>query len=170
MYTFVNKFLQNQCFMAKKILIPIDFKVESLNTLKYALKDIKEEVEVVLMYSEHLTDSITDLIFYSPDDRRKALNTAEFEEGLGILQTRFESVLTKTVIKFFHGYNANAFRSFVVGCNIDSIYIPKNFRLQLAENGFDPIPIIRRSSLSFQEIEWEETADSSISNLSKLFI
>jgi hypothetical protein len=36
--------------MPKKILIPIDFKVESLNTLKIALNEITEEVEVVLMY------------------------------------------------------------------------------------------------------------------------
>lgn len=156
--------------MPKKILIPIDFKVESLNTLKYALKEIQEEVEVVLMYSEHLTDSITDLIFYSTDERYNALNTAEFNEGLAILKTRFESILTKTVIKFFHGYNANAFRSFAVGYNIDCIYIPKNFRLQPSENGFDPIHIIRKSKLSFREIEWEKTTDSSISSLSKLFI
>lgn len=156
--------------MAKKILVPIDFSVESLNTLKYALKEIEEEVEVVLMYSEHLTDSITDLIFYSPDERQKALITVEFNEGLAILKTRFESVLTKTIIKFFHGYNANAFRSFAVGCNIDNIYIPKNFRLKPLENGFDPISIIRKSKLSFREIEWEETSYSSNNTLSKLFI
>lgn len=156
--------------MPKKVLIPIDFKVESLITLKYALKEIKEEVEVVLMYSEHLTDSITDLIFYSPHERHNALKTAEFNEGLAILKTRFESILTKTVIKFFHGYNANAFRSFALGYNIDCIYIPKNLRLQPAENGFDPIPIILKSKLSYREIEWEESTDSSIGSLSKLFI
>lgn len=48
----------------KNILIPIDFTIESLNTLKFALEENKnEQLTVVLMYATHLSDSITELLF-----------------------------------------------------------------------------------------------------------
>jgi hypothetical protein len=66
--------------MPKRILIPIDFSVESLNTLKRALDGLGDtHVEVILMYAEYLSDSITELLFYSPDDKRKELVTPIYQ-------------------------------------------------------------------------------------------
>lgn len=155
--------------MPKKILIPIDFKVESLNTLKIALNEIEEEVEVVLMYSEYLSDSITELLFYSPDEKRKSLNTPDFGESLSILKNRFESTLIKVDIEFFHGFNAKAFKNFAEGKKVDCIYIPKNYKLQLSKNGFDPIPLIQKSKLTFQEVECQKSTDFSLNDISNLF-
>ena len=155
--------------MPKKILIPIDFKVESLNTLKIALNEITEEVEVVLMYSEYLSDSIIELLFYSPDDKRKSLNTLDFSEALSILTNRFESTLIKVDIEFFHGFNTKAFKNFAEGNKIDCIYIPKNYKLQLSKNGFDPIPLIHKSTLIFHEVEYQESTDFSLNDISNLF-
>ncbi len=155
--------------MPKKLLIPIDFKVESLNTLKYALKGIDEEVEVVLMYSEYLSDSISELLLYSPDEQRNSLKSGDFREALCILKNRYESMLVKVDIELFHGYNTNALKNFIEGHNIDSMYIPKNYKLQPPKNGFDPIPLIVKSKLAYEEVEWQQYADSS-SELSLLFI
>lgn len=155
--------------MPKKLLIPIDFKVESLITLKYALNEINEEVEVVLLYAEYLSDSITELLFYSPNEKRKSLMTPEFNEALSIIKNRFENTLIKLNIAFFHGDNVSAFRNFVEGNKIDSIYIPKNYKLKLFKNGFDPIPLIQKSKLGYQEVEWQKLSDSGSNDLSYLF-
>lgn len=53
--------------MKKRILVPIDFQVESLNTLKLALKQHADnEVIVHLVYGELLDESITRMLFYDP--------------------------------------------------------------------------------------------------------
>ena len=68
--------------MVKNILVPIDFQVASLNTMKLALEDREDcEVRVILMYSEFLTDSISDLLFYSPHKIIDAKLTPEFKEA-----------------------------------------------------------------------------------------
>jgi hypothetical protein len=148
--------------MAKTILIPIDFKIESLNTLKLALNSLKSEhTNVVLMYTEYLTDSITELLFYSPKKIIKSLKSPEFEEAISIIKNRYETMIDSIDIKLFHGYNVNAFKIFVEAKKIDTIYIPKNYSLRTSQNGFNPIPLIKKSKLPYQEIEWETSTYTS---------
>jgi hypothetical protein len=148
--------------MERTILIPIDFKIESLNTLKLALNSIENEhANVVLMYAEYLTDSITELLFYSPKKTIKSLKSPEFEEAISIIKNRYETVIRSIEIELFHGYNVNAFKEFVEAKKIDTIYIPKNYSLRLPKNGFDPIPLIKKSKLSYQEMGWETSTYTS---------
>jgi hypothetical protein len=142
--------------MKRTILIPIDFKIESLNTLKLALNSIKDEhTEVVLMYAEYLTDSITELLFYTPKKTIKSLISPEFEEAISIIRNRYETTILSIEIKVFHGYTVNAFREFIEARKIETVYIPKSYSLRISENGFDPIPLIKKSKLPYQEIGWE---------------
>ncbi|MBP7642450.1 MAG: hypothetical protein KA767_03880, partial [Saprospiraceae bacterium] len=68
--------------MQKRILIPTDFNVESLNTMKRALERVDDgDVEVILFYSEYLSDSITEMLFYNPEKRLNELITPVFEEA-----------------------------------------------------------------------------------------
>lgn len=157
--------------MAKTILIPIDFNVESLNTLKIALNDLQgTRADVVLMYAEYTSDSITELLFYVPENRVKALLKPDFEEGLAVLKNRFEKVIETIRIEFFHGYGVNAFVNFMKGNKIDTIYIPKNYHLKLLSRGFNPIPIIKKSKLPYTEVEWaSSTRTSKEDQLNHLF-
>jgi len=60
--------------MPKTILIPIDFRVASLNTLKYALeRSSGSPHRVILIYAEYLEDSITELLFYRPESKPRSL-------------------------------------------------------------------------------------------------
>ena len=90
--------------MSLRILLPTDFTVESLLTLKKAMEELPDtDVEAVLLYAEHLSTSITELLFYSPAERRRQLVTSHFEEALTILINRFEKRLLRISIEFFHG-------------------------------------------------------------------
>lgn len=139
--------------MGKTILIPTDLKIESLNTLKYAA--IGEDEEVILMYSLSLSDSITELLFYSSEKIIASLVSSEFEEAITILKNRFGKKISEISIKLFHGYTINAFRGFTDANGIEKIYVPKNYKLQLPSSAFDPLPLIRRSKLPVTEVEWE---------------
>ncbi len=144
--------------MAKTILIPIDFNPESLNTLKLALKENSiSEVDIILMYSEYLTDSITDLLFYSADRIIQSHMTSDFEETISILKNRYETSIKSIKIELFHGYNTTSFKNFIEAKQIDTIYIPKKYTLKLKKKGFNPLPFIKKSGVSVQEIEWDST-------------
>jgi len=158
--------------VAKRILIPIDFNVESLITLKKAIDNLGDvEIEAVLLYSEYLTESISELLFYSPKEKKSKLIPAIFHEALKILKNRYEKNLVSVSVEFYHGYGRNAFKNFLEGNRIDIIFIPSEYKLIPAKNGFDPLPIIRKSQFPFQEVNWvREQGLSNAECLSHLFM
>lgn len=148
--------------MATKILIPTDFHVESLNTLKLAMNHLETyEVDVVLMYSEDLGNSITELLFYNPKKVVESLRTKEFDEALSILKNRFESRIKSISYEIFHGFRVKLLEDFMESKNIDSIFLPKTYRLQMPKKGFDTIPLIKKSKLSYKELDWEVDVQNS---------
>lgn len=157
--------------MATKILIPTDFHVESLNTLKLAMNHIETyEVDVVLLYAEDLGSSITELLFYNPKKVVESLRSKEFEEALSILKNRFESRINSISYEIFHGFRVKLLEDFMESKNIDSIYLPKTYRLQMPKKGFDPMPLIKKSKLSYTELDWEAGINTSEEfQLSSLF-
>jgi hypothetical protein len=139
----------------KRILVPVDFSVESLITLKKALDFLgDEQIHVVLLYGEHLPDSITELLFYSPGERLKKLIPPAFHEALTILRNRYEKQLTSLKIELFHGTSLNAMKNFVAGYNIDQVFIPAEYTLKPLKGGFNPLGIIRRLEIPVLKMEW----------------
>ena len=141
--------------MVKKILIPIDFKIESLNTLKYCLEERKQEKSsVILMYSIYNSDSITDILFYNPAKIVEPLVSSNFNDAINIIQNTYESSLDSFKIELFHGLNTNAFLNFYEAHRIDLVYLPKDYCLKPYKNGFDPIPLIKKSKVQYKEVAW----------------
>jgi hypothetical protein len=141
--------------MVKKILIPTDFKIESLNTLKYSLEERKQEKSsVILMYSAYNSDSITELLFYNPAKILDVLISSNFKDAINIIKNTYESSLHSFKIELFHGLNKNAFLNFYEVHGIDLVYLPKDYSLKLYKNGFDPIPLIKKSKVQYNEVAW----------------
>ena len=142
--------------VVKKILIPIDFKIESLNTLKYALEERKQEKScIILMYSAYSSDSITELLFYNPAKIIKALTSPHFNDAINIIKNTYESSLHSIQIELFHGLNRNAFLNFYEAHGIDLVYIPKDYYLKPHKNGFDTIQLIKEANVQYIEVAWK---------------
>ena len=153
--------------MVKKILIPTDFKIESLNTLKYSLEERKQEKSsVILMYSAYNSDSITDLLFYNPTKVVEALVNSNFNDAINIIKNTYETSIHSFKIELFHGLNLNAFLNFYESHGIDLVYLPKDYCLKPYKNGFDPIPLIKKSKVQYSEVAW--TSDQGTSNKDEL--
>jgi hypothetical protein len=147
--------------MVQKILIPIDFRIESLNTLKYGLEERKQEKSsILLMYSAYSTDSITELLFYNPDKIIEALVSPNFNDAINIIKNTYESSLHSFTIELFHGLNRNAFLNFYEAHEIDLVYLPKDYCLKPHKNGFDPIPLIKKSKVQYSEVAWTSDHDT----------
>ena len=146
--------------MQKRILIPTDFNVESLNTMKRALERVDDgDVEVILFYSEYLSDSITEMLFYNPEKRLNELITPVFEEALTILVNRYEKLCLSVNIELFHYNNGPAFKNYVEAKSIDLVFIPKNYTLSPLKNGFDPIPVMKEANVPLKEVSWENNSE-----------
>jgi non-homologous end joining protein Ku len=60
----------------------------------------------------------------------------------------------------FHGLNRNAFLNFYESQGIDLIYLPKEYKLKPHKNGFDPIPLIKKSKVEYREVAWTSKQDT----------
>ncbi|MCC6372356.1 MAG: hypothetical protein IT236_15235 [Bacteroidia bacterium] len=142
--------------MTKNILIPIDFCVASLNTLKLVLESNKaQKISVILVHAEYLSDSEMDLLFYSPYNIIDKNLTVEFKEALEILKNRY-STLEGIFIKLFHGNNLNYMQNFLSANKIEEIYLPKTYQLKQAKRTFNSVTLFKRSSLPVFEMDWEQ--------------
>lgn len=139
----------------KTILIPIDFRVASLNTLRWALEQLEEpRVNVVLLYCKHLDDSITELLFYSPRRIINDLLTDNFKDAIRILSNHFGPKVSKINIELFHGGVQSVFDTLLDTLGVDAIYVATLYRLHCPKRAFDPLPYIRESTIPCHEIAW----------------
>jgi hypothetical protein len=122
------------------------------------------------MYSEYNSDSISEILFYNPTRIVEALVSSNFYDAIDIIKNTYESSLHSYRIELFHGLNRNAFLNFYEAHGIDLVYLPKDYCLKPHKNGFDPIPIIKKSKVQYREVSWKsyhETNDKD--ELNQLF-
>jgi hypothetical protein len=128
-----------------KILIPTDFSENSLNQLDTFIQNYEGEgFECVLMFSDFLDDSITELLFYN---QTKFLN----EKMPKNFKTKFKEIKVKYATKCrisivpFHGFTTNAFKNFLEGNDISNCFVPKNLDYKMVVN---PNKFITKSKLT----------------------
>jgi hypothetical protein len=141
--------------MIATILVPIDFRVASLNTLKFALEMTGERpVRAVLLHASHLSDSISDLLFYSPARIIREKMTDGFRDGLQVIKNHYADWLVEVEIVACHSENVSVVRQFLATHRVDCIFVPRPGCLDLDSDCFDPIPVLKRSGIPCEELEW----------------
>lgn len=157
--------------MKRTILIPIDFTIESLISVKQAATlHNYSDIEIVLMFCDLLPTSIADLLFYKPAKVIEQYSNKEFEEACSIIMNKHASKISHMRIEIFHGTSDAAFDNFISGNKIDEVIFPKNYVLKEHRNGFDPLPYIRNSYLPCREAEWKISNPHETASLSTLFM
>lgn len=116
--------------MAHKILLPTDFSIDSLNVLKHYLQKSNKDtvLDVVLVHGQTLSDSISDLLFFSKYRILKELNIEHFEDAVKILQNKYDSKLRNVHIDIFTGHNQSAFENYLTGNKIDEIVLSEQLK------------------------------------------
>jgi hypothetical protein len=143
--------------MKKTILIPTDFTIESLVQVKQAvLQNQNNRLKIILVYSCFLTDSISDLLYYSPEKIIRENTSDQFNQALSILINKFPEQISEINIEVFHGFSISYLEKFINKHNIDHTYIPKNYKLKETDNSFDIVPFILKSKTECTELQWGE--------------
>ncbi len=160
--------------MAKTILIPTDFSVKLLKLVCQAMDNNQDEpVNLVLFHRIDLTNSITDLLFYSKEKILRPLETREFKDSCKIILSKYESSINSFRIELFTGFNGNAFRNFLDGNRIDEVYRPVNYKMKLKDpRSLDILPLLEKCPVPTVDVtinSYEHRATREIEQLADLF-
>lgn len=137
----------------RTILIPTDFTSVPLLLLKHAATHTDQELDVVFMYSSYLSDSISELLFYSPGKTVDAAMNKEFSEGCAIMQNRYPERICNIRYEVLHGNNVNAFTLLARTNNVEMILLPQDYKFIEKHRAFDPTRCILRSNVPVQVID-----------------
>lgn len=160
--------------MVKNLLIPTDFRVESLNVLKHALEQCSgHTVNVTLFYAGLPGNTLTDLLFYSQRDILNSLTHPEFEQALAVIRNCYENCLGSLTIQLLQGDHDAALEGLVLRNNISEIYVPRDYRLTEHPGSFNPVPLLKKYPLPVHEVAWTPSVgrdgQNQLSSLFKLF-
>lgn len=157
----------------KNILIPTDFEMDSLNTIKKVVLDLKEDevVTITLLHGYYLSESITDLLFYSKRNLLNDIVPSEFSEGCELLKNKYTSQLEQIKIDFFHGLNKRAFKSYLNSNNINAVYVPSGGNpKKVTKRSFDIVPYIYKCCDNVSHVQFEEKKEGNMEGFSELFL
>ena len=141
--------------MSKTILIPTDFSVKSLNLAKTALQKDKGKLDIILIHGLLLSDSITELLFYSKKKLLAKLETPEFQDSCQLLLSKYEEKINSLTIDVFSWKSQSAFDNYLDANEVKDAYIPVNYEFEFKNpSSFDLIPFFRKANLQLHEVDW----------------
>jgi len=144
--------------MRKRVVIPTDFSVESLNQLKHYLVDSKTDnkFDIILLHGYHLDSSITSLLYFSQRQIISTLETESFKEALAILKNKFSNQITSLKTNIFSGANLNAMKNFLEANEIDEIvYSPIYTFKKGNKKSFEIIDLLKKSGVKTTTVTWQ---------------
>lgn len=146
--------------MRKTILIPTDFTVTSLNTLKAVLNNNPSDtsLDIILLHGITSSDSIRDLLFFSKMKQIDSLSSDEFEEAYEVLCNKFDSQINSFKIDLFSGYNQAAFNSYIKTNKVEKIFISNGKQKLSNRKSFDLGRFIRKSPVEVITINTDKTS------------
>lgn len=141
--------------MFKKVLIPTDFTIESLNMVKVLLREKQEgKIDILLLHGINLGDSLTNLLYFSKSKMIKTLSNPEFEEACAIIRNKYESKINCIRTDLFVGTSQNIFENYLRTNHVNEAYIPENYQLKLInEKSFDLVRLIENSSIKITKVK-----------------
>ncbi|MBK1438578.1 hypothetical protein JHJ32_01135 [Parapedobacter sp. ISTM3] len=143
--------------MEKNVLIPTDFTIESLNVVKSVLNDRPYECRynIILLHGVQMSDSITDLLFYSKAKMLESLSNRHFDEACGVIRNKYASGINSMRVDLFNGSSQAAFDGYLLGNRIDEIYVPGRYRLRTSnKKSVNVLPYIRKCGKPVISVDW----------------
>ncbi|WP_108423379.1 hypothetical protein [Flagellimonas amoyensis] len=146
----------------KKILIPTDFSVKSLELVRKAIVETADQpLEVVLLHGTILSNSITDLLFFSKSKLVKELQSEEFVEACTVLKNKYPSKIHSLYVEVITSNSPAYFRNFVDATQITEIFVPEEGVLNFKNaKGFNTLSLFSKSGTPcfyFNQEEQEQT-------------
>jgi hypothetical protein len=156
--------------MAKTILVPTDFSIDSLSMVKNALeRNSGNPLKIIFAVGIHLPDGIVETLFFSRHKVVDEMITKEFSEACEIIRNRYSSGIREMRVEPFSGFTQAAFRNFTDANGVDEMYYPTS-PLHMPGNAFDLVPFIRKARLPQFEVSGRlESSSITKNSIAQLF-
>lgn len=151
--------------MKELILIPTDFSVSSLNSLKHALKNSENTANsYMLVFVSNASDSITDLLFSSKRQVIATHSNELFMEALSILKNKYNDRIQSLTIEPFYGFTRAAFHNFVSAHKVTEIYVPSDKNNAQHPELKTLTNYVKKLGLAYKTVNWEQEVEDYSSN------
>lgn len=138
----------------KRILIPTDFTVESLQLVEYAILNFpKTKLDIILVYGFKMPDMKWGLAHFSARREINKLSTESFTKAKNVLVREHSDAIERLNIELFTGYNSCAFQNFTEPLEVNDAIVPKGKFLHFDHSRcFDPTRFIKKNIQNIIEI------------------
>lgn len=157
----------------KKIFIPTDFSVESLQLIDYAILNYQDpKLNIVLIAGFKLPESRMDVMTFSPGKVVLKLTDSAFLKAKNNYLEEHSDRINCISIELFTGLNSFAFKNFAQTLQITNAIVPKDDFLAFSnKKTFNPIPFIRKNIQHVADVEVvKEESKVKVSNLIPKFL
>lgn len=129
----------------KRVLIPTDFSIKSLQLLDYAILNYpKEQLSLVLVCGYRIKESLWDMRNFSEQREINKLCSEEFTKSKRTFLREHRDVVDRLNIHLFSGHNMFAFKNFLKQNDLqDGIITDSQFLSYEKTNTFDPSHLMK---------------------------
>lgn len=156
----------------KRLLIPTDFSISSLNLVKSALEKLDNESHhITMVVGRESPNSITDLLFYSKEKALKDLMSNDFIDAIQLIQNRYSTKINSISFDILHSQNKNYIKNYISGNNFDLLILPEQLSFaKKTKQGFNLIPLFKEMEIETMYVNWDHEERSKETNkISDLF-
>jgi len=142
--------------MQETILIQTDFRPESLILIRTAIQNNPgSKLDIVLVHGVQMTDSITELLFFSKGRLLQKLSNTAFDEGLAEIRADYAGSINSLRVELFTGFNQTAFNNFLEANKISQIFSSNTYPFKSPyKHSKDLTAFIHKSVQKKVEISW----------------
>ena len=154
----------------KKILIPTDFRKESLLLIEEAARVFSDDqLDIVLGLGYRLPENRLEILSFKPQRFAAQEMSPEFKEQLKYIREKYPQKIRSVQVEFFCGSNTLAFENYLDMNDINRALIPADGFLKYEDVRFFGISkSIRKSSIQVEEIDLVKVEDMSPETISSL--
>lgn len=131
----------------KRILIPTDFTLESLQLIEYAILNYPDcKLDILLVYGYRMPTTETEAKRHSSSKVINKLAQEAYLNAKKSILLEYNENLNSINFEIFTGVNSFAFQNFIISREITGAIIPNENFLRVDRNkGFDPSPLIKKN-------------------------
>ncbi|MET7028329.1 hypothetical protein [Sediminicola luteus] len=145
----------------RKVLIPTDFTIESLQLIEYAILNFPDKkLDIILIAGHKLPDTRWDLTrFRTRTQVRKQLNE-KFNASIHRINMEHKKNIERISFELFTGINSYAFRNFLEQLDAHDAVVPKQKTLYCEDRKwFDTTKFIKKNVKNIIEAPMECTEE-----------
>jgi len=141
----------------KKIVIPTDFSVKSLNLVVDVLKAHPNSLlDIVLIHGYEANNSIAELLFFSKGKILEKLQTSEFKKSCKLIQNTYQSRLNSLKVDLITGDCQRYFNNYVQLHAVDEVILPVGNKMKLKNcQSFQLNHLLMRAKIPVSKMAYE---------------